>query len=100
LLHVIPELAPAEGDYFRADGNLAPVETAFEELAGLRDALGVSAKLIVVGGAISDAIRHQVFELGADVVIAGRGTCAGRIGRLRSNAFDIIRTSPCPVITV
>lgn len=100
LLHIVPELAPAEGDYFRADANLAPIERASEELVALRDTLGLSAKFIVAGGTIPDAIRHQAFELGADLLIAGRGTCSGRIGRLRSNAFEIIRSAPCPVITL
>jgi nucleotide-binding universal stress UspA family protein len=100
LLHMISQLAAAEGDYFRSDANLVPVEQASEELAALRDTLGLSAKVIVTGGGIPDAVRHQASELGADVLIAGRGTSAGRIGRLRSNAFEIIRSAPCPVITV
>lgn len=100
LLHIVPDLAAAEGEYFRADANLVPVQQAFEELGALRDALGLSAKVIVAGGGTPDGICRQAEELGADVLIAGRGTCAGRIGRLRSNAFEIIRTAPCPVITV
>jgi nucleotide-binding universal stress UspA family protein len=100
LLHIVPDLAGAEGDYFRADANLVAVEAASEELSALRDSLGLSAKVIVAGGGIPDAVCRQASELGADVLIAGRGTCAGRIGRLRSNAFEIIRSSPCPVITV
>lgn len=100
LVHVVPDLGAAAGDYFRADANLAPVQQAAEELAEMREALHLAAKVIVAGGAISDAIRLQVSELRADVLVAGRGTRTGRIGRLRSNAFDIIRTAPCPVITV
>ncbi len=100
LLHTLPELASAEGDYFSAAANLAPVEQASEQLTALRDALGLSAKVIVAGGGIADTVRRQASELGADVLIAGRGACAGRIGRLRSNAFEIIRSAPCPVITV
>ena len=100
LLHVIPELAGAEGDYFQADANLVPVEQATQTLTELRDMLGLSARVIVAGGPVFEAIRRQACELGADVLVAGRGACAGRIGRLRSNAFEIIRSAPCPVITV
>jgi nucleotide-binding universal stress UspA family protein len=100
LLHIVPKLGAEEGDYFRADANLAPVEQAFERLTVLRDTLGLSAKVIVAGGGIPEAIGHQASELGADVVVAGRGTCAGRLGRLRSNAYAIIRSTPCAVITV
>lgn len=100
LLHIVPNLGAEEGNYFRADANLAPVEQASEELTALRDALGLSARVIVAGGGIPEAISRQTSELGADVVVAGRGTCTGRLGPLRSNAYAIIRSTPCPVITV
>lgn len=100
LLHIVPSLGAEEGDYFRADANLARVEQVSEELTALRDTLGVSAKVIVAGGGVPDAISRQAAELGANVLVAGRGTCAGRLGRLRSNAYAIIRSTPCPVITV
>lgn len=100
LLHVIPDLPAAEGDYYRAGANLALVEQATERLHALRAALGLSARVIVAGGALPDAVCHQASELGADVLVAGRGTSAGRLGRLRSSAFAIIRGAPCPVITV
>jgi nucleotide-binding universal stress UspA family protein len=39
-------------------------------------------------------------RLGADVLVVGRGSAAGMFGRLRTNAYSIIRQSPCPVVSV
>jgi hypothetical protein len=43
----------------------------------LCESLGLSARVLVVGGTLPETL-----------------------GRLRSNAFGIIRSAPCPVITV
>ncbi len=100
LIHIVPELGAAAGDYFQPGANLVPAHEASEELKSLCDRLGLAAQSIVAGGAVPEGVRHQAAELGADVLIAGRGTCTGRLGRLRSNAFEIVRRAPCPVITV
>jgi nucleotide-binding universal stress UspA family protein len=36
----------------------------------------------------------------ADLLVIGRGSAAGLFGRLRTNAYAIIRQSPCPVVSV
>jgi hypothetical protein len=38
--------------------------------------------------------------LPADLLVIGRGSAAGMFGRLRTNAYAIIRQSPCPVVSV
>jgi hypothetical protein len=32
--------------------------------------------------------------------VIGRGSAAGVYGRLRANAYTLIRQSPCPVVSV
>jgi nucleotide-binding universal stress UspA family protein len=41
-----------------------------------------------------------VHRLEADLVVIGRGASSGMLGRLRTNAYSIIRQSPCPVVSV
>lgn len=49
-----------------------------------------------VAAAVSAAIgRHA-----ADLLIIGRGRLQGALGRLRTNAHNLIRMSPCPVLSV
>jgi nucleotide-binding universal stress UspA family protein len=49
----------------------------------------------LVGGVV-DAIAR----LKADLLIIGRGVIQGPLGRLRTNAHDLIRRSPCAVLSV
>jgi len=36
----------------------------------------------------------------ADLLVIGRGAESGLVGRLRANAYAILRESPCPVATI
>lgn len=51
-------------------------------------------------GDIASGVSSFAHSAGADVVIIGRGAPDGTAGRLRTNAYAIIRQSPCPVISV
>jgi nucleotide-binding universal stress UspA family protein len=46
------------------------------------------------------AISGMALELGADLVVLGRGESDNLIGRLRADAYDIIRLCHCPVVSV
>jgi nucleotide-binding universal stress UspA family protein len=56
--------------------------------------------LVIEAGEPADAICGAAARLKADVVVIGRGSAAGVFGRLRTNAYAIIRQSPCPVVSV
>jgi nucleotide-binding universal stress UspA family protein len=49
----------------------------------------------LVTGVVSAAAKAN-----ADLLIIGRGVIQGPLGRLRTNAHDLIRRSPCPVLSV
>jgi nucleotide-binding universal stress UspA family protein len=46
------------------------------------------------------AVSGMALELGADLVVLGRGASDDLIGRLRADAYDIIRLCHCPVVSV
>jgi nucleotide-binding universal stress UspA family protein len=48
----------------------------------------------------ASAICTAAESMGAGVLVIGRGSAAGVFGRLRTNAYAIIRQSPCPVVSV
>jgi nucleotide-binding universal stress UspA family protein len=100
LLTAVPALGSVEAEYLPAAHDNEIASRATEQLAQLREAAGIAAKLIVVGGSIATAIKRQVLELRADLLVIGRGTATGVMGRLRSNAYEIIRDSACPVLSV
>jgi len=96
LLHVAacPSASP------EAAGRSTVLEAAGEELARVQAAVGAPADLHVEAGEATKAICGAALRLGASLLVIGRGSAAGNYGRLRTNAYAIIRQSPCPVVSV
>jgi len=97
LVHAIPALA----------GPVAPGETRFrnyvaeharEYIGDLQKKAGTSARICVGGGKIAETVRSAALQHEADVVVIGQGHLHETLGGLRSNAYAIIRQSPCPVV--
>jgi nucleotide-binding universal stress UspA family protein len=47
-----------------------------------------------------EAIAHLAGKLKTDLLVIGRKSAAGVLGRLDMTAYSIIRQSPCPVVSV
>ena len=75
-------------------------EAAHEELAKLQPQAGTNFEAYIEAGGISDVVRAQALHHDADLVVIGRGSIHELFGRLRTNAYAIIRNSPCPVLSV
>jgi len=71
-----------------------------KEIETLQTRAGSSADVIVESGDAPQAVCATAERLRADVLVIGRGSAAGIFGRLRTNAYAIIRQSPCPVVSV
>jgi nucleotide-binding universal stress UspA family protein len=70
------------------------------DLVKLQQSAGVDGETCIAGGSVGEVIRHAAIQHQADVVVIGRGHLSETLGRLRTNAYSIIRQSPCPVISV
>ena len=75
-------------------------EKASERWEALKGETGFEGPLLIAYGSAGAAVRKAAHDLQADIVITGRGRVQAPFGRLRSNAYAIIRESPCPVISV
>jgi nucleotide-binding universal stress UspA family protein len=73
---------------------------AGRELFHLLDGVGAEADLSIEAGEPAQVICSAAARAAADVLVIGRGSAAGVFGRLRTNAYAIIRQSPCPVVSV
>ncbi|HEY1205708.1 MAG: universal stress protein [Bryobacteraceae bacterium] len=100
LAHAIPSIEARPGDYF--DTGLAEQlsKAAREELAHLQQEMRAEAETVVEGGDPPQVVSRLAAERKADLLVIGRGSAAGLFGRLRTNAYAIIRQSPCPVVSV
>jgi nucleotide-binding universal stress UspA family protein len=61
---------------------------------------GLDATPLVKNGEPHDVVVTTAQEQGADLVIIGRGSNTSALGRLRAQAYEIVRKSPCPVLSV
>jgi nucleotide-binding universal stress UspA family protein len=75
-------------------------DSVAQELARLEAAVGARAETLIDAGEPARVICSAVARTHADVLVIGRGSAAGVFGRLRTNAYAIIRESPCPVVSV
>ncbi len=69
-------------------------------LAGAIHAAGLEATALVAPGEPHKVVVETARQAGADLVIIGRGSNTGTLGRLRAQAYEIVRKSPCPVLSV
>jgi nucleotide-binding universal stress UspA family protein len=99
LVRAVPELR-VSSDALTARWEDALKETARLELSELRETAGASADICVEAGPVWVVIQHAALAHKADLVVIGRGHLDGFLGRLRTNAYAIIRDSPCPVLSI
>ncbi len=75
------------------------LDTSKGEAVALLRAVGCDADLRVGFGRPEDFVPKTLREIGADMLIAGRRTGKDG-GGLGSHGHDLIRSSPCPVLSV
>jgi nucleotide-binding universal stress UspA family protein len=72
---------------------------ARERIERMQSEAGTRLELSLVTGNPAKVVRQAALQRGADLVLVGRGAIQKHFGRLRSNAYAIIRDAPCPVIS-
>jgi nucleotide-binding universal stress UspA family protein len=100
LLHVAPE---GEIEPLQTESRLQEllVETARSKLVKIQEAAGTDIEMVLAGGSVADMVRDVAMKKRADLVVIGRGCIQhGLGGRLRANAYAILREAPCPVLSV
>lgn len=100
IAHATPSLEGRTGEYFDPDWRLYLRKQAQERIAELQQKAGTSADLVIEAGDAPHVVEAAARSCNADVVVIGRGSASGVFGRLRANAYSIIRQSPCPVVSV
>jgi len=73
---------------------------ARERIAKLQSQAGTDFEVCILGTSVSHAVRQSALGHRADLVLIGRGVIQQPFGRLRSDAYAIIREAPCPVLSL
>lgn len=73
---------------------------AHEQIRCLLRKLSVTGEILVEEGDPAQVVQAAANRRNADLVIIGRSPREGSSGRLRTNAYSIVREAPCPVLSV
>jgi nucleotide-binding universal stress UspA family protein len=100
LVHAVPgaETQPFEtgGDEF----SLFLLDAARREMAKLQAEAETSFETTILAGKVGHVVRKTALDRHADLTIIGRGVMHEVFGRLRTQSYEIIRESPCPVLSL
>lgn len=100
MAHATPSMDRRTGEFY--DPVLEDLaKDAEKRIADSRkEAAGTRAEVVIESDDAPYFIENVAKKQRADLVVIGRGAAAGVFGRLRANAYAIIRQSPCPVVSV
>lgn len=100
--HAIPSLEfHPETYYLEADMRAALIREARAKISKVLQGTRMpGAEIRVDGGSVSTVVRSTVEDAPADLLIIGRASNKGMLGRLRTHSYALIRESPCPVISI
>jgi nucleotide-binding universal stress UspA family protein len=101
VVHSATELATAWNAKLQVVHAVATDETrkSREDAEALLKQSGFDLEVTVAAGATSHVIRDAAKACGADLVMTGHGKTHKTFGQLRSSTYEIIRDSPCPVLS-
>ena len=101
IVHVLPRsLIEWGGVYFDPEWRIQVAAAARDQTARLQEEAKVAGEVLIEIGDAPAAVSDVAALRKADLLVIGRGSESGMLGRLRANAYAILRGSPCPVVTI
>lgn len=76
------------------------LDLSTQKLQSLRWDNNIDASVAIVEGGLIQNIHEQALGVHADLIVLGRGHAQGAVSRIWSDLYDIIRQSPCPVLSI
>jgi nucleotide-binding universal stress UspA family protein len=100
-VHAIPSAIESWPDrQFDLEFEEALEQDARERISAFQKEAGTSAPVCLGRGNVAAVVEQEARRHKADMVLIGRGCIQGKLGRLRTHAYGIIRQAPCPVISI
>jgi nucleotide-binding universal stress UspA family protein len=100
LVHIAPE---GEIEPLNSESRMHELllEAARSKQVKIQESVGANdVEVVLDSGSVADMVRDLAVRKRADLVVIGRGCIQGGHGRVRTNAYAIIREAPCPVLSV
>jgi len=101
VVHALPEaVTRAGGIYFDPQWRADLAADARCRIGAIQGGLEIKGEILVDSGDTAAVVRNAARSIESDLLVIGRGHAHGLIGRLRTNAYAILRESPCPVVAI
>jgi len=101
IVHILPHtLIQLGGMYFDPEWRGQAVATVRDHIGRLQGEAQTRGEVSIEFGEPPIAVSDVAARRNADLLVIGRGRQSGLAGRLRANAYAILRESPCPVVTI
>jgi nucleotide-binding universal stress UspA family protein len=100
IAHAAPDSGDSTGNVEEETWRRTAQHRLTEKVDELKRSVQVDARTLIEFDHPARAISALAKRSKSDLVVLGRGVSQGLIGRLRANAYDIIRQCPCPVVSV
>jgi nucleotide-binding universal stress UspA family protein len=99
-IHAIPGVESWPNRQFDREFEEELRRNAHERFEAFQKEAGISARICIVAGNVANVVEQEARRHEADMIVIGRGCIQGKLGRLRTHAYGIIRQAPCPVISI
>ena len=101
IVHAVSSLQPmTEGYQLSPEWRRFVLDQVEVDIAKLQQSAGTHADVSVMMGEVTEILCAEASRLEADLLVIGRASRAGILGRLTQHAYSIIRASPCPAVSV
>jgi nucleotide-binding universal stress UspA family protein len=97
LIHVLAGITPG---YMNPEQERDLKSRILTLIDALQERVGTQAEVEIGGGDPAKTVAAAAAAAAADLVVIGRKSQPGVMGRLASTAYSIIQQSPCPVASV
>jgi nucleotide-binding universal stress UspA family protein len=99
IVHTVPGIEPGLYRSFDMGFHRQLMNLAEEEIQKLQSQAGTEFPLTLTEKHIAQDAAKVAHDRQADLIVIGRGRAAATFGSLRTDAYDIIRQAPCPVLS-
>jgi len=100
VVHAVHEAAPIPSGQESETLRDFLLGVARERLDKMQSELGTHFDIWMRFGKVGHVVHQAALDHRADLILIGRGMIRKAFGRLRSQAYSVIREAPCPVISV
>jgi len=100
IVHALPPVYEPGSTVCDEDTKQRMKSRADAAIAKAQQSAASHAAVEIVAGEMAAAICAAARDWNASLMVIGRGSASQFLGRLRSRSYEMIRESPCPVVSI